>query len=168
MTQVYVSYHQQALTQRNVRRWSQSWRSSAILVTMTTSSTCWARALEEVMTGLINNHIYKAVRVDLERLLHLLCALHCGRGFDRLSQHVNSHIISLTFDLWPLSLPSGPMLMITEYCSHGDLLNFLRAHAQDFMVSILSVDEVEGEAFYKNMGTQHVRLRRSEVFLFIF
>ncbi|XP_073335314.1 macrophage colony-stimulating factor 1 receptor 2 [Pagrus major] len=53
----------------------------------------------------------------------------------------------------------GPMLMITEYCSHGDLLNFLRAHAQDFMESFLSVDEVEGEAFYKNMAAQHARLR---------
>ncbi|KAG8008353.1 Macrophage colony-stimulating factor 1 receptor 2, partial [Nibea albiflora] len=53
----------------------------------------------------------------------------------------------------------GPMLMITEYCSHGDLLNFLRGHAQDFMASILSVDEVTGEAFYKNMANQHARLR---------
>ncbi|XP_070839903.1 macrophage colony-stimulating factor 1 receptor 2 [Chaetodon trifascialis] len=53
----------------------------------------------------------------------------------------------------------GPMLMITEYCSHGDLLNFLRAHAQDFMASILRVDEVEGEAFYKNMAAQNARLR---------
>uniref|UniRef100_UPI0037E8F8A4 macrophage colony-stimulating factor 1 receptor 2 n=1 Tax=Semicossyphus pulcher TaxID=241346 RepID=UPI0037E8F8A4 len=53
----------------------------------------------------------------------------------------------------------GPMLMITEYCSHGDLLNFLRAHSQDFMASILSVDEVEGGAFYKNMAAQQARLR---------
>ncbi|KAK2827898.1 hypothetical protein Q5P01_018932 [Channa striata] len=53
----------------------------------------------------------------------------------------------------------GPVLMITEYCCHGDLLNFLRAHAQDFIASILSVDEVEEEAFYKNMSTQHARLR---------
>ncbi|XP_023283930.1 macrophage colony-stimulating factor 1 receptor 2-like [Seriola lalandi dorsalis] len=53
----------------------------------------------------------------------------------------------------------GPMLMITEYCSHGDLLNFLRAHTQDFMTSILSVDEVEEEAFYKNMAAQNSRLR---------
>uniref|UniRef100_A0A3B3C2J7 receptor protein-tyrosine kinase n=1 Tax=Oryzias melastigma TaxID=30732 RepID=A0A3B3C2J7_ORYME len=27
----------------------------------------------------------------------------------------------------------GPMWMITEYCIHGDLLNFLRVHAQDLM-----------------------------------
>ncbi|KAM3601205.1 uncharacterized protein V6R79_009021 [Siganus canaliculatus] len=53
----------------------------------------------------------------------------------------------------------GPMLMITEYCSHGDLLNFLRGHAQDFMASILSMDEVEGEVLYKNMAAQHARLR---------
>lgn len=46
--------------------------------------------------------------------------------------------------------------MITEYCSHGDLLNFLRAQAQSYMVSILSVDDV---AFYRNS-----RLRRSGVF----
>ncbi|CAF97270.1 unnamed protein product, partial [Tetraodon nigroviridis] len=54
----------------------------------------------------------------------------------------------------------GPMLMITEYCSYGDLLNFLRANAQDFMASILSADELEGEPFYKNMATLYGRLRR--------
>uniref|UniRef100_A0A665TAB3 receptor protein-tyrosine kinase n=1 Tax=Echeneis naucrates TaxID=173247 RepID=A0A665TAB3_ECHNA len=53
----------------------------------------------------------------------------------------------------------GPMLMITEYCSHGDLLNFLRAHAQDFMTSILTVDVVEEEVFYKNVAAQSSRLR---------
>ncbi|XP_072230619.1 macrophage colony-stimulating factor 1 receptor 2-like [Leuresthes tenuis] len=51
----------------------------------------------------------------------------------------------------------GPMLMITEYCSHGDLLNFLRAHAQDFVASMLSMDTME--AYYKNMQLQHARLR---------
>lgn len=61
-----------------------------------------------------------------------------------------------------LSVPPGPMLMITEYCSHGDLLNFLRARAQDFMASILSADEMEGEPFYKNMATLYGRLRRYE------
>lgn len=59
------------------------------------------------------------------------------------------------------------MLMITEYCIHGDLLNFLRSHAHDFMASIRSVDEVEEEAFYKNMSAQHSRLRRWEFIQFI-
>uniref|UniRef100_A0A3Q1GQ01 receptor protein-tyrosine kinase n=1 Tax=Acanthochromis polyacanthus TaxID=80966 RepID=A0A3Q1GQ01_9TELE len=57
----------------------------------------------------------------------------------------------------------SPMLMITEYCSHGDLLNFLRAHADDIMASMLSVDDVEDEAFYKNMAAQNGRLRRSDI-----
>ncbi|KAK5621205.1 Macrophage colony-stimulating factor 1 receptor 2 [Crenichthys baileyi] len=52
----------------------------------------------------------------------------------------------------------GPMLMITEYCSHGDLLNFLRAHARDFMASVITVDEVGDEVFYKNV-TQQEKLR---------
>lgn len=60
------------------------------------------------------------------------------------------------------SVLSGPMLMITEYCSYGDLLNFLRARAQDFMASILSADELEGDPFYKNMVTLYGRLRRYE------
>ncbi|XP_029956304.1 macrophage colony-stimulating factor 1 receptor 2-like isoform X1 [Salarias fasciatus] len=47
----------------------------------------------------------------------------------------------------------GPMLMITEYCRHGDLLNFLRGHAQDFLASMLSVD-LEDTAFYKNVNTR--------------
>ena len=61
----------------------------------------------------------------------------------------------------PVTTP-GPMLMITEYCSHGDLLNFLRAHAQDFVASILSMDSME--AYYKNMALQHARMRRSDGF----
>ncbi|KAK1875189.1 Macrophage colony-stimulating factor 1 receptor 2 [Dissostichus eleginoides] len=50
----------------------------------------------------------------------------------------------------------GPMLMITEYCSHGDLLNFLRAHAHHFL-SELSVDEKSGDAFYKNTAGGRLR-----------
>ncbi|XP_015257023.1 PREDICTED: macrophage colony-stimulating factor 1 receptor 2-like [Cyprinodon variegatus] len=53
----------------------------------------------------------------------------------------------------------GPMLMITEYCSHGDLLNFLRAHTQDFMASMITIDEVGEEVFYKNMTAPQEKLR---------
>lgn len=50
---IYIScvHEQRALTLRNVKLWCRSWRSSVILVTMTTSWTCWAPALEEVMTS---------------------------------------------------------------------------------------------------------------------
>uniref|UniRef100_A0A673BV15 receptor protein-tyrosine kinase n=1 Tax=Sphaeramia orbicularis TaxID=375764 RepID=A0A673BV15_9TELE len=53
----------------------------------------------------------------------------------------------------------GPMLMITEYCCHGDLLNFLRSEAHDFVASILNVGEVTEEVFYKNMTSLNARLR---------
>ncbi|XP_054610525.1 macrophage colony-stimulating factor 1 receptor 2 [Dunckerocampus dactyliophorus] len=48
----------------------------------------------------------------------------------------------------------GPMLMITEYCSHGDLLNFLRVHTRDFRAAILN-----GDTKYSNVTSQDVRLR---------
>ncbi|XP_023818299.1 macrophage colony-stimulating factor 1 receptor 2-like [Oryzias latipes] len=54
----------------------------------------------------------------------------------------------------------GPMWMITEYCSHGDLLNFLRVHAQDFVAStMLTAEDGGGEPCYKNMAVQKSRLR---------
>ncbi|KAM4619751.1 macrophage colony-stimulating factor 1 receptor 2 [Polymixia lowei] len=45
----------------------------------------------------------------------------------------------------------GPMLMITEYCSHGDLLNFLRGQTQG--------GEGEESELYKNMAAQQARIR---------
>nr|XP_061801262.1 macrophage colony-stimulating factor 1 receptor 2-like [Nerophis lumbriciformis] len=45
----------------------------------------------------------------------------------------------------------GPMLMITEYCFHGDLLNFLRTHAQHFVAAILSLEPAEHDAKYFNI-----------------
>lgn len=56
--------------------------------------------------------------------------------------------------------PPGPMLMITEYCRHGDLLNFLRVHVQDIMVSMWTVKDAEDEVFYKNLPGHNSRLRR--------
>lgn len=53
--------------------------------------------------------------------------------------------------------------MITEYCSHGDLLNFLRAHAHDFMASMLSFDEGKGLVVYKNLASLQARLRRCNI-----
>ncbi|XP_074068753.1 macrophage colony-stimulating factor 1 receptor [Macrotis lagotis] len=44
----------------------------------------------------------------------------------------------------------GPVLVITEYCHHGDLLNFLRRKAEDMLVSSLS-SEPDGGPGYKNI-----------------
>lgn len=59
------------------------------------------------------------------------------------------------------------MWMITEYCSHGDLLNFLRVHAQHFVAStMLTAEDGGGEPCYKNMAVQKSRLRRSAGLLY--
>ncbi|XP_047463799.1 macrophage colony-stimulating factor 1 receptor 2 isoform X2 [Mugil cephalus] len=50
----------------------------------------------------------------------------------------------------------GPMLVITEYCCHGDLLNFLRAHAPDFLPSLKG--STPDEASYRNVASEQ-RLR---------
>ncbi|KAM9781866.1 macrophage colony-stimulating factor 1 receptor 2 [Syngnathus typhle] len=48
----------------------------------------------------------------------------------------------------------GPVLMITEYCFHGDLLNFLRARAHHLVAATLSPEPAEHDVKYSN-----VRLR---------
>ncbi|XP_043836104.1 macrophage colony-stimulating factor 1 receptor [Dromiciops gliroides] len=44
----------------------------------------------------------------------------------------------------------GPVLVITEYCHHGDLLNFLRRKAEDMLMPTLS-SEPDGGAGYRNI-----------------
>ncbi|KAG7275738.1 LOW QUALITY PROTEIN: hypothetical protein CRUP_009841 [Coryphaenoides rupestris] len=46
----------------------------------------------------------------------------------------------------------GPGLVITEYCSHGDLLNFLRQRAETFLNFVVNASEVfEEPGDYKNV-----------------
>uniref|UniRef100_A0A667ZXZ5 receptor protein-tyrosine kinase n=1 Tax=Myripristis murdjan TaxID=586833 RepID=A0A667ZXZ5_9TELE len=54
----------------------------------------------------------------------------------------------------------GPVLVITEYCSHGDLLNFLRQRAEPFLNFIMSVPEITEEpGDYKNICNQKQFIR---------
>ncbi|MFT7796282.1 macrophage colony-stimulating factor 1 receptor 1-like [Arapaima gigas] len=49
----------------------------------------------------------------------------------------------------------GPMLMITEYCCHGDLQNFLRNKAETFLDFVMSMQVVAKETSdYKNVFTK--------------
>ncbi|XP_026090026.1 macrophage colony-stimulating factor 1 receptor isoform X1 [Carassius auratus] len=49
----------------------------------------------------------------------------------------------------------GPMLMITEYCCQGDLLNFLRQRAETFVNNNLGVQSFpENSNLYKNVALQ--------------
>lgn len=51
--------------------------------------------------------------------------------------------------------------MITEYCSLGDLLNFLRHKAETFVDFVMNMqDAVENTSEYKNIGAQRHFIRR--------
>ncbi|XP_077080905.1 macrophage colony-stimulating factor 1 receptor isoform X2 [Siphateles boraxobius] len=55
----------------------------------------------------------------------------------------------------------GPMLMITEYCCHGDLLNFLRQRAETFANTFLGLQGfLEDSNLYKNVIVQNTHSAR--------
>lgn len=59
-----------------------------------------------------------------------------------------------------LSSP-GPVLVITEYCSLGDLLNFLRQKAETFVNLVMNIPEImENSNDYKNICNQKWYIRR--------
>ncbi|KAF7702314.1 macrophage colony-stimulating factor 1 receptor isoform X2 [Silurus meridionalis] len=51
----------------------------------------------------------------------------------------------------------GPVLVITEYCCHGDLLNILRHKAQSFLNCVVSIPE--DRSSYKNISTDKMYFR---------
>ncbi|XP_062392795.1 macrophage colony-stimulating factor 1 receptor 1 [Sardina pilchardus] len=68
----------------------------------------------------------------------------------KILSHLGSH--SNIVNLLGACTQGGPMLMITEYCGHGDLLNFLRSRAEMFVTSVWSVASISSEAtLYKNI-----------------
>ncbi|XP_051506477.1 macrophage colony-stimulating factor 1 receptor-like isoform X2 [Myxocyprinus asiaticus] len=54
----------------------------------------------------------------------------------------------------------GPVLVITEYCCHGDLLNFLRGKAENFLNFVMTIPNIpELATDYKNMTADREFLR---------
>ncbi|XP_023571133.1 macrophage colony-stimulating factor 1 receptor isoform X3 [Octodon degus] len=59
----------------------------------------------------------------------------------------------------------GPVLVITEYCCYGDLLNFLRKKAEAMLGPSLNPgQEPEGESGYKNIHLEKKYVRRDSGF----
>lgn len=57
--------------------------------------------------------------------------------------------------------PPGPVLVITEYCSLGDLLNFLRQKAETFVNLVMNIPDImENSNDYKNICNQKQFIRR--------
>ncbi|KAG9346715.1 hypothetical protein JZ751_007029 [Albula glossodonta] len=54
----------------------------------------------------------------------------------------------------------GPVLVITEYCSHGDLLNFLRNKAETFVNCVMTMPGIQEESSdYKNLCLEKKYIR---------
>ncbi|XP_076861983.1 macrophage colony-stimulating factor 1 receptor [Brachyhypopomus gauderio] len=53
----------------------------------------------------------------------------------------------------------GPVLVITEYCCHGDLLNFLRSKAETFLNCIMTIPGITERSDYKNMTVENMFIR---------
>nr|XP_046171170.1 macrophage colony-stimulating factor 1 receptor 1-like [Oncorhynchus gorbuscha] len=82
----------------------------------------------------------------------------------KILSHLGSH--DNIVNLLGACTQGGPMLMITEYCSYGDLLNFLHSKAKLFLYSIPSGPGTpedprvpENRDHYKNTCAQESRVR---------
>ncbi|XP_036431546.1 macrophage colony-stimulating factor 1 receptor [Colossoma macropomum] len=54
----------------------------------------------------------------------------------------------------------GPVLVITEYCCHGDLLNFLRSKTETFLNCVMTVPGImEERSDYKNVTSERMFIR---------
>ncbi|NXA46383.1 CSF1R factor, partial [Nothocercus julius] len=59
----------------------------------------------------------------------------------------------------------GPILVITEYCRHGDLLNFLRKKAESIIIQDSSLDtSLDSTADYKNIDLEKKYIRSDSGF----
>ncbi|XP_041079401.1 macrophage colony-stimulating factor 1 receptor 1-like [Polyodon spathula] len=53
----------------------------------------------------------------------------------------------------------GPVLVITEYCSYGDLLNLLRQKKESFLANVVSEPILEETSDYKNLSIDKTYIR---------
>ncbi|XP_066502078.1 macrophage colony-stimulating factor 1 receptor isoform X2 [Hoplias malabaricus] len=74
----------------------------------------------------------------------------------KILSHLGSH--TNVVNLLGACTQGGPVLLITEYCSQGDLLNFLRRRAEPFLNSFLQ--EQGGYNLYKNLPEPQNHIKR--------
>lgn len=90
------------------------------------------------------------------------CICSVARGNLLYSSNLHATVFSLVERAMPWCVsPSGPVLVITEYCSLGDLLNFLRQKAETFEKFVMSIPDItEGSNDYKNVCMERQFIRR--------
>ncbi|XP_058271900.1 macrophage colony-stimulating factor 1 receptor isoform X2 [Hemibagrus wyckioides] len=79
----------------------------------------------------------------LEEKEALMCEL-------KILSHLGSH--TNIVNLLGACTHGGPVLLITEFCSHGDLLNFLRRKAPSFIISVFHTQQLSN--IYRNLVEQ--------------
>lgn len=130
------------LIQMKGRPWCLNWRSWVTWDTTRTLSIYWEPALTEVSQR-PKSHTVK---------IYTQCVC-MKKHFILLSIKEPQHISS-----------SGPVLVITEYCSLGDLLNFLRQRAETFVNFVMNIPEysflMDNSSDYKNICNQKCFIRR--------
>ncbi|XP_034167235.2 macrophage colony-stimulating factor 1 receptor 1 isoform X1 [Pangasianodon hypophthalmus] len=77
----------------------------------------------------------------------------------KILSHLGSH--ANIVNLLGACTHGGPVLLITEFCSHGDLLNFLRRKAPCFINSVFDTHEISH--IYKNLREKQNHERRDEI-----
>ncbi|NXI51343.1 CSF1R factor, partial [Chloroceryle aenea] len=82
----------------------------------------------------------------------------------KIMSHLGHHenIVNL---LGACTYGGGPILVITEYCRYGDLLNFLRKKAESIIIQESSLDTSSGSAVdYKNIDVEKKYIRSDSGF----
>lgn len=139
------------LTQMRGRLWCLSWRSWVTWATIRTLSTYWEPAPMEVSRHPPWALLLRELRMSL-------------KGVSQPVWMRNPHHVRVCFPRRALTRSlssSGPVLVITEYCSLGDLLNFLRQKAETFVNLVMNIPEImENSNDYKNICNQKWYIRR--------
>lgn len=142
---------QPTLTQMRGRLWCLSWRSWVTWATIRTLSTFWEPAPTEVSQHPLWALLLEGLRMSLKGVSQPVCMR-------------NPHHVRVCFPRRALTRSlssSGPVLVITEYCSLGDLLNFLRQKAETFVNLVMNIPEImENSNDYKNICNQKWYIRR--------
>lgn len=127
--------------------WCLNWRSWATWDTTRTLSIFWEPAPMEVRSILC----YAGSNI-VNPCLWKFSAIHLIGNLKELCGESQQHTCVFS---------SGPVLVITEYCSLGDLLNFLRQKAETFVNFVMNMpDIVENSNDYKNICNQKHFIRR--------
>ncbi|KAM9450860.1 macrophage colony-stimulating factor 1 receptor [Clarias gariepinus] len=112
-------------------------------------SGAFGKVVEATALGLeTNNHVTQvAVKMLKSSALSeekeaLMCEL-------KILSHLGSH--TNIVNLLGACTHGGPVLLITEFCSHGDLLNFLRRKAPSFISSLFHTHEFSDSQVYRNL-----------------